>query len=221
MLRCGRWHPIRRPPMSMGLAALTLGLTVLFVCASFVAPLGAQAQQEGKVYRIGFLRAGRPPETWVAGFQQGLRERGYVVGQNIAIEYRFPEGSFDQLPRVAEELVRLHVDVLIAAAGPAAAAAQKVTTSVPIVFVAVHSPVEIGLVSSLARPGGNSTGLALTAADLGGKRLELLKGGCPQAQASRSPLPSRESGIPGPAKGSGGRSSCDGNAASTLADLRS
>jgi ABC-type uncharacterized transport system substrate-binding protein len=166
--------------MSVRVAGIIVGLAFLFVSASFVAPLGAQAQQEGKVYRIGFLRAGRPPETWVAGLQQGLRERGYVVGQNIAIEYRFPEGSFDQLPRVAEELVRLHVDILIAAAGPAAAAAQKVTTSVPIIFVAVHGPVEIGLVSSLARPGGNVTGLAISAADLAGKRLELLRELVPQ-----------------------------------------
>jgi putative ABC transport system substrate-binding protein len=161
--------------MSMGLATLTVGPMVLFVCASFLAPFGARAQQEVKAYRIGFLRAGRPPETFGAALQQGLRERGYIVGQNAAIEYRLTAGSFDELPGLVEELVRLNVDVIVASAGPAALAAQKVTKSVPIVFVGVNGPEEVGLVSNLARPGGNITGLALTAADLGGKRLELLR----------------------------------------------
>jgi putative tryptophan/tyrosine transport system substrate-binding protein len=154
--------------MSMGLAGLALGFTLLLVSASFLAPIDARAQQEGKVYRIGFLRAGRPPETFVAGLQQGLRERGYVVGQNVVIEQRLTEGRFDQLPGLAEELVRLNVNVIVASAGPAAVAARKVTKSMPIVFVGVNGPVEIGLVSSLERPSANITGLALTAADLGG-----------------------------------------------------
>jgi putative ABC transport system substrate-binding protein len=135
---------------------------------------GAQ-QQAGKVYRIGFLRAGQPPETYVEGLQQGLRERGYVDGQNVVVEFRATDGSFDQLPRFAEELVRSKVDVIVASAAPAALAAKRVTTSVPIVFVGVHDPVELGLVPSLARPGGNITGLATNAADLAGKRLELLR----------------------------------------------
>jgi putative ABC transport system substrate-binding protein len=145
----------------------------LFVSASVVAPLSAPAQQESKVYRIGFLRAGRPPETFVAGLRQGLRERGY--GQNVVIEYRFTDGSFDQLPSLVQDLVRLNVDVIIASAAPPAVAAQKVTKSVPIIFVGVDNPVAIGLVSSLARPGGNLTGLAGSAADLAEKRLELLR----------------------------------------------
>jgi putative ABC transport system substrate-binding protein len=91
------------------------------------------------------------------------------------IEYRLTDGNFNELPGLAQELVRLNVNVMVASAGPAALAAQKVTKSVPIVFVGVNSPVEVGLVSNLAHPGGNITGLALTAADLGGKRLELLK----------------------------------------------
>jgi putative ABC transport system substrate-binding protein len=156
-------------------AALIVCLTALFIWASFVAPLDAEAQQDGKVYRIGVVRAGRPPDTWVAGLQRGLRERGYVVGQNAAIEYRFTDGSFDNLPRLIEELMQFNVDVIVAVAGPAAIAAQKATKSVPIVFVAVHLPVEVGLVSNLARPGGNITGLAISATDLAGKRLELVR----------------------------------------------
>ena len=135
----------------------------------------AQERQTGKVYRIGFLRAGQPPETYVVGFQRGLRERGYVDGKNVVVEFRVTDGSFDQLPRFAEELVRSKVDVILASAAPAALAAKRVTTSVPIVFVGVIDPVELGLVQSLVRPGGNITGLSTLSADLAGKRLELLK----------------------------------------------
>jgi len=139
------------------------------------APLGAEGQQAGKVYRIGFLRAGQPPETYVEGLHQGLRERGYVDGQNVVVEFRATDGSFDQLPRFAEELVRSKVDVILASAAPAALAAKRVTTSVPIVFVGVVDPVELGLVPNLVRPGGNITGLSTNAADVAGKRLELLR----------------------------------------------
>jgi putative ABC transport system substrate-binding protein len=127
------------------------------------------------MYRIGFLRAGQPPKTWVEGFRQGLRERGYVDGQNVVIEFGFTDGSLDQLPRLAEELLRSKVDVVVASAAPAALAVKKATTSVPIVFVGVNDPVGLGLVSSLGRPAGNITGLATTSAALAGKRLELLK----------------------------------------------
>jgi len=143
-------------------------------------PLSAGAQQTGKVYRIGFLRAGKTPKPWVEAFQQGLRERGYVDGQNVVVEFRFTDGSVDQLPRLAEELVRLKVDVILASAAPPALAAKKATTSVPIVFVNVFDPVELGLIPSLGRPGGNITGLATTSADLAGKRLELLRGLVPK-----------------------------------------
>ncbi|HEV8532486.1 MAG TPA: ABC transporter substrate-binding protein [Methylomirabilota bacterium] len=137
------------------------------------APLPAEAQQGRKVYRIGFLRAGQAPKTWVEALQQGLRERGYVEGQNVVVEFRY--GSLDQLPQLAEDLVRLKVDVILAGASSAAVAAKRVTTSVPIVMVGVSHPVEIGLVPSLARPGGNITGVAFNSADLAGKRLELLR----------------------------------------------
>jgi putative tryptophan/tyrosine transport system substrate-binding protein len=147
------------------------------VAGGLAAPLDAeaQAQKVGKVYRIGFLRAGQPPKPWVEAFQQGLRERGYVDGQNVVVEFRFTDGSFDQLPRLAEELVRLKVDVILASAAPPALAAKKATTSVPIVFVNVFDPVELGLIPSLGRPGGNITGLSTISADLAGKRLETLR----------------------------------------------
>src|ERR1700704_3501797 len=101
-------------------------------------PLAAEAQPAGKVYRIGFLRAGKPPKTWVEAFQQGLRERGYVDGQNVVVEFRFTDGSVDHLPQLAEELVRLKVDVILASTAPSALAAKKATASVPIVFVVTN-----------------------------------------------------------------------------------
>jgi putative tryptophan/tyrosine transport system substrate-binding protein len=145
------------------------------LAGALAAPLGAEAQQAGKAYRIGFLRSGPPPREYVEGFQQGLRARGYIEGVNVIIEYRFTDGSFDELSRLAAELVRLNVDVILATGAPAAFAARSTTTKVPIVFVSVYDPVEIGLVTSVARPGGNVTGLSQISADLGGKRLELLK----------------------------------------------
>jgi putative tryptophan/tyrosine transport system substrate-binding protein len=173
-----RWGRVQQPAMSIRLDLLIL-VFLLFVPASFVALSGAaahaQESQTRKIYRIGFLRAGQPPTAWVEAFQQGLRERGYVDGQNVVIEFRFTDGSLDQLPRLAEELVRSKVDVIVASAAPPALAAKKATASVPIVFVGVHYPVEIGLVPSLGRPEGNITGLATNAADLQGKHLELLR----------------------------------------------
>ena len=160
--------------MSLQGGALILVCFILFASASFVALRGAAAHaQAGKVHRIGFLRDGQPPQGYVEAFQQGLREWGYVDGSNVVIEFRI--GRVDQLPQLAEELVRLKVDVIVASAAPSALAAKKATTSVPIVFVNVFDPVELGLVPSLARPGENITGLAFSSADLAGKRLELLR----------------------------------------------
>jgi putative tryptophan/tyrosine transport system substrate-binding protein len=135
-------------------------------------PLAALAQQRAMPV-IGFLRAGEPPKTWVEAFHQGLRERGYVGGQNVVVEFRFTDGSIDQLSQLAEELVRLKVDVILASAAPAALAAKKATMLVPIVFV-LSAPVEIGLVPSLGRPGGNITGISGHSAEIAAKRLELL-----------------------------------------------
>src|SRR5437667_11313419 len=120
-------------------------LTALIV-SLVTAPRAAEAQPAGKVARIGFLRPGQPPKTFVEAFQQGLREQGYVEGQNVLIEYRLTDGSFDQLPRLAEELVRLKVDVILASTAPAASAAKRATATVPIVFVGLQDPEEIGRV---------------------------------------------------------------------------
>ena len=134
-----------------------------------------QPEQAAKIYRVGFLRAGPPPKTWVDALEQGLRERGYIVDQNVVIEFRCTDGSLDQIPQFAEELVRSKVDVIVASSSPAAVPAKKATSSVPIVFVNVFDPLAIGLVSSLARPEGNVTGLSSTSTELAGKRLQLLK----------------------------------------------
>ena len=152
-----------------------IGLAVVLALSVVLAPLPDEAQPAGKVYRIGFLRAGPPPGEFVEAFQQGLGARGYIDGRNVVIEYRSTDGSFDELSRLAAELVRFNVDVILASGAPAAFAARSATTKVPIVFVSVYDPVEIGLVTSVAHPGGNVTGLSQTSADLGGKRLELLK----------------------------------------------
>jgi putative ABC transport system substrate-binding protein len=138
-------------------------------------PLAARAQQKAMpVYRIGFLRNGPPPETFMGGFRQGLRELGYVEGQNISIEYGLA-ASADQLPEAAAELVRRNVDVIIASGTPPVVAAKNATRTIPIVFVASIDPIAGGVVAGLARPGGNVTGFALISADLMGKRLELLR----------------------------------------------
>jgi putative ABC transport system substrate-binding protein len=137
-------------------------------------PVAVRAQQSAMPV-IGFLRTGEPPKSWVEAFQQGLRERGYVDGQNLVVKFLFTDGSVDQLPRLVEELLRLKVDVILASATPAAMAAKKASTSMPIVFAGVLLPVEIGLVEGLGRPGGNITGVAINPADLNGKRLGLLR----------------------------------------------
>lgn len=141
------------------------------------APLVAEAQPTGKVYQIGFLRAGAPPPAWVEAFKQGLRELGYIDGRNVVIELQLTDGSTEAeaLPRLANELVRSQIDVILASSGPPALAVKQATTSVPIVFVNVVDSVEMGLVKSLGRAGGNLTGLTPTSDDLTGKRLELLK----------------------------------------------
>ena len=128
------------------------------------------------MYRIGFLVT--PSRSFftarMEGFQQGLRNLGYIEGKNIVIEYRYAEGKTDRLPELAAELVSLRVD-LIVTSGPALWAAKNATKTIPIVFTGVQDPVATGVVDSLAKPGGNVTGLSILAPELGGKRLELLK----------------------------------------------
>ena len=145
------------------------------MAAVVVAPLAAAAQPPGKVYRIGFLSQGKPPNSWIEALQQSLREQGYVEGRNIAWEFRWTDGSLDQLPQFAEELVRLKVEVIVARASSGAMAAKRATTAIPIVFVGVYAPVEVGLVPNLGHPGGNLTGIAVNASDMAAKRVQLLK----------------------------------------------
>jgi putative ABC transport system substrate-binding protein len=139
------------------------------------APLAAETQPVAKVYRIGFLSQGQPPDAFLEALQQGLRELGYAEGRNLVWEFRSTDGSLDQLPQFAEDLVRLKVDVILARASSGAMAAKRATTSIPIVFFAVYAPVEIGLVPNLGHPGGNITGVAVNASDMAGKRVQLLK----------------------------------------------
>ena len=135
----------------------------------------ANAQQTGKVYRIGLLRGSALPEASIEAFRRGLNELGYVEGKNIALEYRWRGGKNAQIPDLAAELVRLKVDILVALGGAAALAAKNATATIPIIFVAAGDPVENGIVTSMARPSGNVTGLSLDASGIPGKRLELLK----------------------------------------------
>jgi putative tryptophan/tyrosine transport system substrate-binding protein len=157
-----------------------IGLLVALTLAILVGPLASQAPPPVKVARIGYLSvvggAESPPAE---AFRQGLRELGYVEGHHIALEFRTAEGKNDRLPALAAELVQLPVDVLVARSTAAAQAAKHTTTTVPIVMVVDADPVATGLVASLARPGGNLTGLTTVATGLGGKRLELLKEAVP------------------------------------------
>ena len=144
------------------------------------APLAAKAQQAAKIPRIGWLAnnpAGSP--HLLEAFLQGLRDLGYVEGRNVVIEYRDAEGKLERLPALAAELVALKVDVIVAAGPPAALAAKQATRTLPIVFASSGDPVTSGLVTSLARPGGNVTGLSAVAPELVGKCLEQLKQAVP------------------------------------------
>ena len=141
-----------------------------------------EAQQTAKVPKIGYLNAGSPSTNpaRIEAFRQGLRELGYVERKNIVIEDRSAEGNLDRLPDLARELVRLKVDLIVVGGSTATRAAKNVTNLIPIVMINVTDPVLLGFVVSLARPGGNITGLTNLAPELGGKRLELLKEIVPQ-----------------------------------------
>jgi ABC-type uncharacterized transport system substrate-binding protein len=145
-------------------------------------PVVAHAQPVGKLPRVGYLFYGSPgPSPEIEAFRQGLRELGYIEGHSIAVEYRFASGQVERYPELAAELVRLKVDVIVASATPPALAAKQATRSIPIVFVLVADAVGAGLITNFARPGGNITGLTSSSAELGGKRLELLKQMVPKA----------------------------------------
>jgi putative ABC transport system substrate-binding protein len=140
-------------------------------------PLAARAQQAGKLPTIGFLGAATPSAwgPWTAAFVQRLRELGWIEGRTIAIEVRWAEGRSERFAEIAAEFVRLKVDVIVTASTAAVIAAKQATSVIPIVFAVAEDPVAAGLVTSLARPGGNVTGLSNQQTDLAGKRLELLR----------------------------------------------
>jgi len=187
---------------------------VIWLLATVFLPAGflAQAQQAKKVPRIGLLSPFSPSATalWHEAFRQGLRDLGWVEGKNISIEYRYAEGRNDRLPDLVADLVRLKVDIIVAAVNTDALAAKKATKTIPIVVASAGDPVALGLVESLARPGGNITGLSQVAPELAGKRLELLKEIVPKLsrvavlwnpQGTTSPLSWKEIQLPAPELG--------------------
>jgi putative ABC transport system substrate-binding protein len=147
---------------------------MLVVYLLLAAPLPAEAQQ-AKVPRIGVLLLISAPERFQGSFREGLRELGYVEGRNILVEYRYAAGQVDRLTDLAADLVRLKVDVIVAQSTPSVQAAKRATAEIPIVMAPAGDPVGTGLVATLARPGGNVTGLSAAATDLGGKLLQLIK----------------------------------------------
>jgi ABC-type uncharacterized transport system substrate-binding protein len=140
-------------------------------------PLAARAQQPDKIPRVGFLgnSTAALEANLVGPFREGLRDLGYQDGRNIVIEYRWAEGKYDRFPTLIAELLAAKVDVIVTAGTPASLAVKKATSSVPLVMIAVGEPVATGLVTSLARPGGNITGVTSISPEIEGKRLELLR----------------------------------------------
>jgi putative ABC transport system substrate-binding protein len=152
------------------------GFTLCAMLFALCVPV--QAQQAKKVPRIGYLSARGAvslPKSYSEGFRQGLRDLGYIEGKNILIDFRYAEGKLDRFPSLVAELVQLKVDVLVSTETAAIRAAKQATKTIPVVFVTSQDPVAAGYVDSLARPGGNITGLTRLTRDLSGKRLELLK----------------------------------------------
>jgi len=157
-----------------------MGCTVTFILSLFAAPFASDAQQAGKVPRIGVLSAGSlAADIYLEAFQQGLRDLGYAEGQNLTVEYRFAEWQEERLAALAAELVWLPVNVLVTRAAPATHAARYATSTIPIVFAPVNDPVGQGIVASLARPGGNVTGVSTLSSEISEKRLELFKEAIP------------------------------------------
>jgi putative tryptophan/tyrosine transport system substrate-binding protein len=158
------------------LCGLTLG--------TLSAPVAAEAQQPGQMPRVGYISPGSSSDSFrqrrFEAFRQGLRELGYVEGRNIALEPRWAEGEYARYPALAADLVRLKAHVIVAVGGTATKAAQQVTKTTPIVMSVVIDPLGSGLVASLARPGGNVTGITVMASDIVGKQLELLKQAVPE-----------------------------------------
>ena len=145
--------------------------------AAAARPLAARAQQPGKFARIGYLGTSLPSleKPFIDAFLKRLRELGYVEGETIVIEYRWAEGQDDRLPDLAAELVRIRSDVIVTAGTPGTLAAKRATDTIPIVFASSGNPINTGLVSSLAQPGGNVTGFTISGPELEGRRLQLLR----------------------------------------------
>src|SRR6266446_9486564 len=186
--KIGSVHGERRHPggchEATPLLLSILGVIVTLTLGGLVVPLAAEAQQPAKkVYRIGYLTgaSAAAESSSVEALRQGLHDLGYVEGQTISMVYRWADGQVDQLPSLAADLVRLQVDVIVARGWLASQAAQRATQTIPIVMVGVgRDPVAVGLVASLARPGGNITGLINLGVELSAKRLDLLKEVVPQ-----------------------------------------
>jgi putative tryptophan/tyrosine transport system substrate-binding protein len=165
----------------------SLKIVLIALTVAGLAPLSSEAQQRGKVYRLGFLAFGSPPSESVPtefpfeAFQHRLRELGYVEGQNLVIERRYAKGKLEMLPAFAAELVQRKVDVIVTSGASAVQAAKTATATIPIVMAGAPDPVAFELVASLARPGGNVTGMSDSAGrEIEGKRLELLKESFPR-----------------------------------------
>ena len=166
-----------------GRTVMTKKIIFLALCSWLVAPCSAvEAQQHGKIFRIGFLDASTASANAVLldAFRQELKKLGWIEGKNIAIEYRFAEQKPERLPELAADLVRLKVDLIVVSGLTMALAAKKATTTIPIVMTTSADPVGAGLIASLARPGGNVTGLSSLPDELGTKRLEILKDAVPK-----------------------------------------
>ena len=163
-----------RSPAPWGVVAIAAAFSMILAAAD----LGAQPP--GKISRVGFLHPGAPPNTSADVFAQSLRDLGYVEGRSVAIEFRWAEERLERLPALAAELVGLKVDVIVVGSTSAVRAVAQATKTIPVVMTVVADPVADGFVTSLARPGGNITGLTLISPELSGKRIELLKEAVPR-----------------------------------------
>ncbi len=163
--------------MRHGMAAIAAAVAL----AGLAAPPASDAQQPAKGARVGVLLFSNPQADFqLATFRQGLRDLGYLEGQNITLQYRFAEGRAERLPGLAAELVGLRPDVILALGGDVAPSAKRATDTIPIVFASSADPVQLGLVAGLARPGGNATGVTYIMDELSGKRLQLLQEAAPR-----------------------------------------
>ena len=164
---------------------------ISFALCAFVLAFSASANAQSKIPRVGILFMGGRDQPHLEDFKRGLRDNGYGEGKNIILEYRYAEGKYDRLPELAEELVRMKVEVVVTTSSISAHAVRNATTTIPIVMTS-GSPVERGLAKSLAKPGGNVTGLTVMAFQMSGKRLEILRETFPKMTRVAALWPSRE-----------------------------